>query len=299
MVVVLLALVAAFANAVGSICQRIGVEGAHSSGGSDVMSHALRRPVWLVGMGIMTASFGVQAVALHLGALATVEPTLVATLPIIAVALWAVFGFDVRVRDLVSCAAASGGLAIFLIVAAPTNGTSHTPISTWLIAGGLVVAAAILCLVAARGRPAWGRAILIGAAASLGFALTAATTKAATDELTASAARLFTTWPLYALAVVGLTSFVLMQRAFRAGPFAASESAIVLVSPFVSIALGSVLFGDGIDTSAGALLVEIPALIVMAVGAVFLCASPLVSAVSDENDDSAALAGRRRRKVAT
>ena len=35
-----------------------------------------------------------------------------------------------------------------------------------------------------------------------------------------------------------------MQSAFQVGPFAASQSTLILVNPFVSIAVGHVLFGE-------------------------------------------------------
>jgi hypothetical protein len=195
--------------------------------------------------------------------------------------------------------AAAGGLAAFLSAAAPVNGTHSASIVTWTVVGAVVIGAASACLFAARGRPAWVRALLLGAAASLGFALTAATTKATTDALTAGPAQLFGTWPLYALTIVGLSSFVLMQRAFRAGPFAASQSTLILVGPFVSIVIGVILFHDSIDTTPGALLVEVPALVVMAVGALSLATSPLVSGVKDENDASGQLGSRRRKRTPT
>jgi hypothetical protein len=293
-VVVALALVAACANALASILQRLGVESAPSSGGADVMAHALRRPVWIAGFVVMAGGFAAQATALHFGALATVQPILVVELPLIVLALWGWFGVAARPRDGVAAIAAAGGLAMFLVIAAPVSGTRHPSMNSWLAVAGVIGASMVILLTAARNRPPWARALLMGAAASVGFALTAALTKAMTDALTIGWSTLFGTWPLYALTFVGLGSFVLMQRAFRAGPFAASQSTLILVNPFVSIVVGAVLFNDRLTTSSAALALEVPALIVMVAGAVALCTAPLVRGVRDEQEGTSWLAGRRR-----
>lgn len=292
--VVTLAFVAAVANALASILQRLGVESAPSSSGADVMSHALRRPVWIAGFAVMAGGFAAQAIALHLGALATVQPILVVELPIIVLALWGWFGLTARPRDAVAALAAAGGLAVFLASAAPVSGERHPSIATWLIVGVIVGGTMAILLALSRGRAPWARALFMGAAASVGFALTAALTKAMTDALAAGWSTLFGTWPLYALTVVGLSTFVLMQRAFRAGPFTASQSTLILVNPFVSIVVGAVLFNDRVDTTATALALEVPALLVMVAGALVLCASSLVRGVHDEGTSTSWLAGRRR-----
>ena len=68
-VVYVLALTAALANAVTSILQRMGVEDApeDSTLRLSLMTHAIRRGVWLIGFAVMVGSFLCQAVALHLG----------------------------------------------------------------------------------------------------------------------------------------------------------------------------------------------------------------------------------------
>src|SRR5665213_2646516 len=66
-VVYALALMATLANAVTSILQRMGVEDApeDSTLKLRLMTHALRRGIWLIGFAVMVGSFLCQAVALH------------------------------------------------------------------------------------------------------------------------------------------------------------------------------------------------------------------------------------------
>ena len=66
---VVLALLAAGANALATVLQRIGIEeaGARSGRARGLMAGLLQRPVWLAGLGLATVSFLLQAVALSLG----------------------------------------------------------------------------------------------------------------------------------------------------------------------------------------------------------------------------------------
>jgi hypothetical protein len=293
-VVILLAAVAAVANAVASVLQRLGVEGASGSSGVRVMAYALRRPVWFVGLVVMIGGFAAQATALHLGALGTVQPILVGELVIVVAILAVGFGVRVGAREVAGAVAATVGLAGFLVLASPVAGTRHPSHLQWAVVAGAsaVVVAGLLGL--ARRRVGWRAALALGSAASVGFALTAAITKAMTDDLVSGWERLFTSWPLYALAIVGLWSFVVMQRAFRAGPFVASQSTLILVNPFISIVVGVVLFGDRLATTRVAVGGQVASLVVMTVGALVLCASPLVRDVRDEGADHAPLARPRR-----
>ena len=72
------ALGAAIANALTSVFQRLGVEDApaDSTLTLGLMTHALRRGVWLFGFFLMILSFLLQAVALHFGQLSEVQPIL-------------------------------------------------------------------------------------------------------------------------------------------------------------------------------------------------------------------------------
>ena len=69
--VVCFALLAAVANAVASICQRLGVEDAPEQNGPSLglVRHMVQRKIWLIGFAIMALGYASQAVALHLGSL--------------------------------------------------------------------------------------------------------------------------------------------------------------------------------------------------------------------------------------
>jgi len=90
MMVVLLALLASLANAVSSICQRLGVEDATQKNGPSMslVRHMVQRKIWLFGFAIMAGGYGLQATALHLGSLNLVQPLMVSEMVILVVILW-------------------------------------------------------------------------------------------------------------------------------------------------------------------------------------------------------------------
>ena len=138
---------------------------------------------------------------------------------------------------------------------------------------------------------------MFGAAGAIGFAFTAALIKSVGDYVAADWSQLFVHWQTYALAVCGLASVFLAQNAFHAGPIAASQTALVLVDPLVSLAIGIAIFGDDLRTGGAYGPLEAVSLLVMFVGAVFLAHSPLVSGVKgDDNSYEQLLSVRSRSK---
>lgn len=294
--VICMALVAAFANAIASICQRLGVEDAPDAHGPSVglIRHMVRRPVWLLGFVIMALGYAAQAVALHLGDLNVVQPILVSELVLLVFILWLWYGVSLRTRDIAAALATAIGLGFFLFVSSPTSGAKTPSNSLWFEVGLEIVFAVFVCVLLARRGPAWWRALLLGAGASVGFALLSAITKSMTNVLVTGWGALFSSWQLYAIAVIGLGSFLIMQSAFQVGPFAASQSSLILVNPFAAIAIGHVLFGESLR--GGPLYVSLEALSlgVMVLGAIGLSMSSLVANVHEEHPSDDLLAGRGR-----
>jgi hypothetical protein len=106
---------------------------------------------------------------------------------------------------------------------------------------------------------------------------------------------MFFHWETYGLAVCGLVSVFLAQNAFHAGPIAASQTALVLVDPLASIAIGIGLFGDNLRTAGVYGPLEALSLLVMFGGAIFVAHSPLISGVrGDEQQYTEMLSIRSR-----
>jgi drug/metabolite transporter (DMT)-like permease len=295
--VFVLALGAAFANALISVFQRKGIETAPASTTLrlSLITYALRRGIWLAGFALMIVSFLLQALALHLGRLSEVQPILTTELVFLVAVLAAWFGFTITRREWLGALALTGGLAGFLAFADPVDGTLSPPLWEWAVAGGACSGAiAIAVLLALRG-PRWWRAAMFGTAASISFAFTAACTKVVSGFAASDVAGLYRHWQTYALACFGALAVFMAQNAIHAGPIVASQSTVVLVDPVASILIGVGLFGDNLRTSGAWGPLEALSLLVMAAGAVLLAHSPLVAGLKGGSDQYSELLSQRSR----
>ena len=284
--VILLALTSALANALTSILQRMGVEDApvESTLKLSLLTHALRRGVWLLGFAFMVGSFLLQAVALHLGDLSQVQPILTTELLFIVLLLATWFRFRVGLREWLGCLAAAGGLAGFLIFAQPGGGDQEPTTLGWIVVASICVGVITVAVLLALRGPRWWRAAMFGTAGAIGFALTASFIKAVGDYVASDWTQLFVHWQTYALIISGVASLFLAQNAYHAGPIAASQTALVLVDPLASLAIGIGLFGDLLRTTGVFGPLEAVSLIVMFVGVASIAHSPLISGTKGDDD---------------
>ncbi|MDA8359293.1 MAG: DMT family transporter [Actinomycetota bacterium] len=295
--VYILALGASLSNALTSVLQRMGVEDAPAEDSLKprLLLHALRRGIWLAGFALMVVSFLMQAVALHFGRLSEVQPILTTELLFLVLILGSWFRFSVGWKEWLAAAAAAAGLAGFLVFAAPTGGNAIPSGLEWGEVGGacaVVVAAAVLL---ARRGPRWWRASMFGVAAAVAYAFTAGLTKVVTNYVAGDWVSLFRHWQTYGLAGCGVLAVFLTQNAYHAGPIAASQSTIVLVDPLASILIGVGLFGDDLRTSGAWGPLEATSLLVLFLGAIVLCRSPIIGGIKgDGGDGSEMLSGRHR-----
>lgn len=297
--VYILALSSALSNALASILQRMGVEDAPDEATLklSLLTHAVRRGVWLLGFVFIIATFLMQAVALHLGDLSQVQPVLTLELPFLVLLLATWFRFRIGTRDWTGCLMATAGLAGFLVFAQPTNGDATPNGVGWAVAGGICGGIVLLTVLAATRGPLWWRAAMFGAAGAIGFAFTAALIKTMDTYIAAGWTNMFLHWETYAVALCGIASLFLAQNAFHAGPIAASQTALVLVDPLASIAIGLGLYGDNLRTTGIYGPLEAVSLLVMFIGAASIAASPLISGMKgDDQQYSEMLSLRSRSK---
>ena len=284
--VYLLAAACALSNALASVLQRMGVEDAPDADTLklSLITHALKRGVWLLGFAFIVVTFLLQIVALHLGSLSQVQPILTAELVFLVILLATWFRFHVGWREWFGCVAAAGGLAGFLIFAQPGGDNDVPTTFEWIVAGSLCGGVALLATLSALRGPRWWRATAFGVAGAVGFAFTASLTKTMSDYIATDWVHMFSHWQTYAVAVCGVLSLFLTQNAFHAGPIAASQTALVLVDPLASIALGIGLFGDSLRTAGAYGPLEALSLLIMFVGVASIAHSPLVSGMKGDNE---------------
>ncbi len=273
MLSVVFALLGAFSQALVSVLQRLAnVTGATSErSGWQTALYLVRQPMWLAGMACMIGTFVFTALALYFGTLATVQPLLVTEL-IFTLGLQRLWlGDRIASRTWGAAGLLCAGLVGFLVVADPQEGHGRPTAAAWVVALSTRAVLVVALVVLSRwGSPA-RRAALLGAAAALVWAVDAAFVKAATEVLAHQGwSGLFVHWPAYAAIASGVLGTVILQAAFAAGPLAASQSALLIVDPLASIAIGIELFGEQLNHSPAAIVAQVLSLGVLCTGVVLL-----------------------------
>jgi drug/metabolite transporter (DMT)-like permease len=295
-----LALTAALVNALTSVLQRIGVESAPSSSTLrfSLISHAIRRGVWLVGFALMVVVFALQAMALRFGQLSVVQPVLTTELLFLMLILAVWFRYRLGWQEWLGSAIIVVGLGAFFLAADPRGGHLVPSTRQWVVASVILIAAIAGFIVAALRGPRWWRAAAFGAATSVTAAYTAALTKATTTYITQGWGHVLTHAQPYLLAVTGIGTVFLIQNALHAGPITASRTTMVTLNPLISIVLGITLFGDVLRRGTPFVVAESAALALLVAGVVVLARSPLVAG-SGGADHPGELLGDARQRQAT
>ncbi|MET9118575.1 DMT family transporter [Streptomyces longwoodensis] len=284
-VTVVLALLAALANASASVLQRRAAADEPDGGRGArqalrLLAHLLRRPFWLAGASLLAVSTVLQAGALAVGGLALVQPLLASELLFTLLVGSVVFGHAPDRRTWSAFVALALGLALFLAAAAPSEGRETALSGRWSVTGVVllaVVAALTAAGVAVSGAP---RAGLLGLASAVCFAGTAALMKEVMGRLQDGLGRLPTQWPLYATVALGVVGFLLLQGALRAGTLAVSQPALTLGDALTSVVLGWVLFEERIGLG-GRVLPEVIGVLLIGAGTLGLARAPSVSGAWD------------------
>jgi drug/metabolite transporter (DMT)-like permease len=270
---IVFAVLSALSNACSAILQRLAVVN-RGSGARSVWRTAIdlvRQPMWLLGGLFLIGTFGFQALALYFGPLSVVQPILVLELIFTLGLRVFLLHDDIAMRTWSAALTICLGLAAFLVVAQPTQGTHVADAGQWTAAvsiRGLAVLA--LLLLARYGSPA-RRAALFGAATAVVWSVDAAFVKQAVDVLAHSGPLgLLTGWPLYAVIATGVLGTVLLQAAYAAGPLAASQATLLIVDPLASIALGVELFHEHLNAGPGYVAGAVASLAALGIGVVML-----------------------------
>ena len=242
----------------------------------------LRRPQWLAGVGLLLCGYGLQALALSAGPVAVVQPVVATELAFaIPLGIWRRHRRAGR-REWAGIGAVVVGVSILLWVASPVSGTAQPSAEDWLIC--LVTVGAVIAVLLAVSVRVKGprRAVLLGAAAGLAFALLAVLTKAVTHNLSIGVGSTFVNWEVYLVIGLGISALVISQSAYQAGPLALSMPAIAIIEPTVAVIIGDTVFHEQARLGGGALAAEIIAAAVAAAGLLALATSPTVLSIYDQ-----------------
>ena len=117
------------------------------------------------------------------------------------------------------------------------------------------------------------RGAAFGLAAACGYALTATLLKSAVAALDTSVAAFFSTWELYGTAIAGVGALFMLQNALQAGSLIAVQPPLTLGDALISACYGVTVLGEEVRTGGWLLVVEIVAVITIAIGCVQLSRS--------------------------
>lgn len=284
----LIALAAALSYATGAVLQQ---RGAYQPGADVGTGPALSVPammkssVWLAGLGMDAAGFGLEFLALRGSSVTLVQPLLVCGL-LFALPLGARLArCPVRRSDLAAGGLVVAGLVAFLIAAQPVEGAGAVPVARWVMVTSTVAVVAFALVLAARGRRPAARALSLGAAAGLVNGVFAGLAKAVGTELDRGWRSVATSWQLVALAVAAAATLTLAAKAFQVGSPAAAVTGLFAVEPLAGIGVGAAVFGDSIRREPVFLLAEVLGMAVCLVGVSILGRSPGVVAAYGGHDD--------------
>lgn len=279
MLSVVLAVLAALGNATASVLQRKAnrdkPEG--QATGLALLWHLVHRPAWLAGVAVLVVAFLLQAAALATGPIVVVQPVLVVELAFTLMLASMVFHSRLHAREWTAIAGMSVGLAGMLYALQPGGGDPHrASIGRWVT--GIVVSLAVAGVFIVLGYRAEGtrRAAYLGLATGIGFGLVAALVAGIGAAYSASGISGVLWAPqTYLALVLGPGFFFLLQKALQAGPLVASQPALTLVDPLVSVLFGIAVFDEHLRAGTWLILALFGAALII-VCTVLLARSPLL-----------------------
>lgn len=232
-----------------------------------LLAHLARRPWWVVGQLVAVVSFGLHAFALQLGSLVVVQPVVVSGI-VLAVPVRAALArrWPDR-RELGTVALTAAGLALFLVSGAPSPGRPPTGslLPAILTATG-VAAAGSASWSAARQRDGDRAAFWFGIASGVLFGLVAGLVKVTTTLAGPTPLGYLSVWSTYVVVLVGLGGVAVNQRAYRVARLSASMPVLNIVDVVIAVGFGVVVFGENLAHDPVAVVGQLVALAMVAVG---------------------------------
>ncbi|MEU5714203.1 hypothetical protein AB0G71_00165 [Streptomyces sp. NPDC020403] len=228
------------ASALQAVAARAAEPGTGSALDPALLSRALRRWPYLVGLTLDGIGFLLQIVALRSLPLYAVSSALAASLAVTAVASVRLLGVRLGTARWGAVATVCCGLTAIGFASGPAGNQSAPAALGWVLLATIVVV--LLGGVLLGGRlPAGPRALLLGLGAGVGFG----TVQIAVRLIDSPALPALLAGPaLYALLVGGATGFLFLTSAFQRGSVTAATAGMVLGETIGPALVGVVWLGD-------------------------------------------------------
>lgn len=267
--VVVASLLGALLNATAAIMQRRVAGVRHQK---ELFSHRMflsiaRKKKFLISVSMQITAFILQAFALAYSAIILVEPLMTMMLVFMILILHFRYKIPAGLKEWSGITLSTVGLIAMLVTARPRGEHMNFNQLSWLLVVAFIVIIIAGCIfIMRRMESANMRALFGGIAGAVNIGLSAAFIKLVVTQIHLGFIPLFTTWELYALALSGLSTVIILQSVFASGPLVISQPIIEILNPIVSGIIAVTLFGSTIDSSPKALAIAIPGLIVAIIG---------------------------------
>jgi drug/metabolite transporter (DMT)-like permease len=291
-VAVLLALLAAFASAMGNVVRQRSAQEVTDKpvGHLELFRMSVRDAKWWLGAGGAIANYVLQAAALTLGSVMLVTALQVTAL------LFALPVYARMTRRRVSrwewtwALLLAAALAVVVTVGDPDSGASRGTWGTWLVVALVMGPAMVFCVVGARIWSGPLAAVLLAIVAGSSLALFAVLTKAVVEVVGDGVGALLQAPEFYAWIAAALAGMIFQQSSFRAGSLTASLPTAVVAKPVVGSILGVAVLGEYLECNG-------PAKIVLVVGVVVVVVATVALARGEAETMSSKIAEKLARKA--
>jgi drug/metabolite transporter (DMT)-like permease len=230
----------------------------------------IRRPIWIAGLVTAAATLVLQFIALASGELTLIQPLML---------LGLLFALPVSVllekckpspREWLWAATLVVGLTLFLVSAQPSAGPV-LPDDSWMFSlGGGALALICVLVLLGYGPAKRHRAALFGLGTGIAYGVSAALMKYCYGLASDTPTRLLTSWPLYALVLIGGGGIMLNQVAYRSGPLAGALPPLAIADPVVATICGVAAFDEVLRTSPLAIAGQVVGFLIVVVAIVRL-----------------------------
>jgi drug/metabolite transporter (DMT)-like permease len=286
-IAVVLALLAAFASAIGNVFRQRSAEEItdREVGHLELFRLSLRDTRWWLGAGGAIANYVLQAVALALGSVMLVTALQVTAL-LFALPIYA-YLTKVRVtrREWAWAVLLAAALAVVVTIGDPGSGTSRGSLGTWTAVGLVMGPLLVLCVLGARLWTGSVAAVLLAVVAGCSLALFAVLTKAVVGVVHGGVGALLLAPEFYFWLAAAAGGMIFQQSSYRAGSLTASLPTSVVAKPLVGSLLGVLVLGETFHTTRTGIFV-VAAGVVLVIVATFALARGEAENVTEEAIES-------------
>ncbi|WP_264992797.1 DMT family transporter, partial [Mycobacterium montefiorense] len=223
-IAVVLALLAAFASALGNVVRQRSAQEITDKpvGHLELFRMSLRDTKWWLGAGGAIGNYALQAAALTLGSVIMVTALQVTAL-LFALPIYArMTRRSVTRWEWTWALLLAAALAVVVIVGDPDPGASRGTVETWMVVALVMGPALVFCVLGARIWSGSVAAVLLAIVAGSSLALFAVLTKAVVEVVGEGVGALLAAPEFYAWIAAALAGMIFQQSSFRAGSLTAS-----------------------------------------------------------------------------